>query len=48
MDSGIDGKDSYRINKTRVLEKLFCSIIEPTESEGLDTNVDIEKTVKRC
>ena len=34
---------SYRINKTRVLEKLLCSIIEPTESEGLDTNVDIEK-----
>ena len=34
---------SYRINKTRVLEKLLCSIIEPTESEGLETNVDIEK-----
>ena len=34
---------SYRINKTRVLEILLCSIIEPTESEGLDTNVDIEK-----
>ena len=43
MESGRDGKQSYRINKTRVLEKLLCSIIEPTESEGLETNVDIEK-----
>ena len=43
MDSGLDKKESYRINKTRVLEKLLCSIIEPTESVGLETNVDIEK-----
>ena len=43
MESDLDGKESYRINKTRVLEKLLCSIIEPTESEGLETNVEIEK-----
>ena len=43
MESGLDGKESYRIKKTRVLEKLLCSIIEPTESEGLETTVDIEK-----
>ena len=43
MESGLDGKESYRINKTRVLEKLLCSIIEPTKSEGLEANVDIEK-----
>ena len=43
MESGLNKKESYRINKTRVLEKLLCSIIEPTESEGLETNVDIEK-----
>ena len=43
MESGLDGKESYRINNTRVLEKLRCSIIEPTESEGLETNVDIEE-----
>ena len=43
MESGLDGKESYRINKTRALEKLLCSIIEPTKSEGLEANVDIEK-----
>ena len=43
MESDLDGKESYRINKTRVLEKLLCLIIEPTESEGLETNVEIEK-----
>ena len=32
MESGLDGKESCRINKTGVLE-----------SEGLETNVDIEK-----
>ena len=43
-ESGLDRtKESYRIKKTKVLEKLRCSIIEPTESEGLETNVDIEK-----
>ena len=44
MKSGLDGtKESYRINKTKILEKLLCSIIERTESEGLETNDDIEK-----
>ena len=28
---------------TKILEKLRCFIIEPTESEGLETNIDIEK-----
>ena len=41
MESGLDEKESYRINKTRILEKLRCSIIEPTESEGLETNGDV-------
>ena len=43
MESGLDEKESYRIKKIKVLEKLLCSIIEPTESEGLKTTVDIEK-----
>ena len=43
MESGLDGKESYRISKTRALKKLHCSIIAPTESEGLETNADIEK-----
>ena len=41
MESGLHEKESYRINKTRILEKLLCSIIEPTESEGLETNGDV-------
>ena len=43
MESGLVGKESYRINKTTALEKLRDSMIEPTESEGLETNADIEK-----
>ena len=36
-------KELHRIKKTKILEKLLCSIIEPTESEELETNVDKEK-----
>ena len=44
MESGLDGsKESYRIKKTKILQKLRRSIIELTESEGLETNNDIEK-----
>ena len=32
-------KSRTESTKTRVLEKLLSSIIEPTESEGLETNV---------
>ena len=49
MESGFDGtKESHRIKKTKILEKFRCLIIESTESEGLETNVDIEKTDVRC
>ena len=44
MDSGLDGaKESYRIEKTKISEKLRHSISERTESEGLEMNDDIEK-----
>ena len=43
MEFGLDEtKESYRINKTKIFEKLCDSIIERTESEGLEAN-DIEK-----
>ena len=32
-------KSRTESTKTRVLEKLLSSIIEPTEGEGLETNV---------
>ena len=44
MESGLDGtKESYRIKKTKILEKLCRSIIERTESERLETNDNIKK-----
>ena len=44
MESGLGGtKELYRINKTKILKKLQHSRIERTESEGLETNDDIEK-----
>ena len=43
MVSGLgETKESHRISKTKILEKLRNSIIERTESKGLETN-DIEK-----
>ena len=46
MESGLgEAKESHRINKIKILEKLHNSIIERTESEGLETN-DIEKLSK--
>ena len=46
MESGLgETKESHRINKIKILEKLHNSIIERTESEGLETN-DIEKLSK--
>ena len=41
LDLG-ETKESHRINKTKILEKLLNSMIEQTETEGLETN-DIEK-----
>ena len=44
MESSLDGtKESYRIKKNKILEKFCRSIIEQAESEGLETNDDIEK-----
>ena len=44
MEPGIDEtKELYRINETKILEKLCHSIIERTESERLKANDDIEK-----
>ena len=46
MESGLgEPEESHRISKTKVLEKLRNSIIERTESEGLETN-DIENLSK--
>ena len=43
MESGLgETKESHRISKTKILEKLHNSIIERNESEELETN-DIEK-----
>ena len=43
MEFGLgETKESYRISKTTILEKLCNSIIERTEREELETN-DIEK-----
>ena len=39
MEPGLgETKESYRINKTKILEKLHNSKIERTENEGLETN----------
>ena len=44
MESGVgETKESHRISKTKVLEKMRHSIIERTEGEGLEANDDIEK-----
>ena len=43
MESDLGRKESYKINKTRVLKKLGDSMIEQTGNEGFKTNVDIEK-----
>ena len=49
MESCLEGtKESYRIKKAKILEKLRRSIIEPTESNRLETNDDIEKTAEQC
>ena len=44
MEPGLGGtKESHRINKIKILEKLRDSMIERTESKGLETIEGIEE-----